>query len=140
MIETQAKTPRNGISKPSPAQTPSEDTPAAGTAQSGRETAITSRYRADSIQVLTAAQAQERMPWLKADTLAQDYSMPVEYVRRLIETCRRSGWSLELAIARYLEGDTSVPVPPEVQAAHRDVVREAQEHYQRGCTPDWAPA
>jgi len=140
MTESSAFSPSPGFSEPFPALTPGQGTPALGTPQSGQATPSAASYGADSIQVLTAAEAQERMPWLRADTLARDYSLPIEYVRRLIETCRRSGWPLDQAVARYKEGDTSVPVPPEVQAAHREVVREAQERYQRGCTPDWAPA
>jgi hypothetical protein len=80
-------------------------------------------YGSASIKILDDTEALERFPWLEAEGIAAQYSQPLDFVKRLLETCRLSGWPVEHAIKRYFEGDTSVPVPLEVRPVHRDVVK-----------------
>jgi len=81
-------------------------------------------YGAESIKILDDAEALERFPWLKAEALAAQYHQPVDFVKRLLETCRLSGWPVEQAVKKHFQGDKSVVVPPEVQTIHREVVKQ----------------
>ena len=89
-------------------------------------------YSAASIRILSAAEVAESQPWVLAQTLAAEYRQPIEFVERLLETCRLSGWPVSAAIARYLEGDRSVPILPDVGAVHAETVRRhARENHRR---------
>ncbi len=81
-------------------------------------------YVAESIKILPDAELLERFPWAKAETLAAQYDQPLDFVKRLLETCRLSGWPVEQATTKYFQDDASVVVPPEVQSIHREVVNQ----------------
>lgn len=97
--------------------------------QGAMQAGLSAPYDASSIQVLPHADAVERFPWLKAGELAARYHQPVEFVERMLRACHASSWPEEQAIRRYLEGDRSVPVPPEMQAAHREGVLNASRGF-----------
>jgi len=80
-----------------------------------------SEYTAANIKIPTAAELQEKMPWLRAHTLAKDYDQPIEFIERLLKACHISGWPVEQAIAKYLDGDKIIVTPPEMQQAHREL-------------------
>jgi hypothetical protein len=75
------------------------------------------------VTTLNHHEVLDRMPWTRAADLAAKYptSTP-EFFTRMLKSCAISGWSVDLAIARYLDGDLTIPVPAEFIAAHRDAM------------------
>jgi len=81
-------------------------------------------YDASSIQILSDAKLAERWHWLKAAELAKEYPTSTQdFIRRLLEAAEMAGWPHEQAIARYLRGDRSVSVPPEMLEIFTEAVR-----------------
>jgi hypothetical protein len=69
-------------------------------------------YNASHIRILKPEEVVQRMPWLKAESLAQQYNRDVAFIRRGLRACREAGVSERYFVSRYLEKDPSVPYNP----------------------------
>jgi hypothetical protein len=85
-------------------------------------------YDAASIRLLPDAEARARFPFERVEALAQQYPDASErFIRRLIEACLRVDFDVDLAARRYLGGDRSVDIPPELYEAHAAIVHESRQ-------------
>lgn len=57
--------------------------------------------------------------------LADTYNKPVEFIKHGIEACRLAEVSESYFIDRYLKGDKSIPLNPDVSAISRELQIEA---------------
>lgn len=93
-------------------------------------------YDENSIKILTAREINSRFDWVKAETLAAECNLPVEWVNRGFEACHRLGISPGLFVEKYIHGQ-DVQLPPEFEAVYKEIVREARYKLQVGSkTPD----
>lgn len=85
------------------------------------------RYEASSIRLLSDAEAEARFPFARLEALARRYPDASErFIRRLIEACLQVDFDVDLAARRYLGGDRSVHIPPELYEAHAALVRQSR--------------
>lgn len=83
-------------------------------------------YDASSIRVMRAEDLEERWEWLKAGNLASQYQRDERWISRGLEACRVVGVSPDYFIDRYLKGDKSIPKHDGVDAAFRDLAKQAR--------------
>lgn len=104
--------------------------PALADASKTRNTLPDSTYTADCVRVLSDSErlSMPMFDWELAANLADEYSRPVEYVKRGIQACRESGKSPQYFIDRYLEASylarKSIPMDAEVDDAFRLLLAE----------------
>jgi hypothetical protein len=80
-------------------------------------------YTSQNIRILDAPELAERFSWAKAAALADEFGSPVEFVARGLEACATVGVDDAYFIDRYLRGDKSIPMNPDVQAAFIEISR-----------------
>jgi hypothetical protein len=86
---------------------------------------MSEEYTAKDILVLTGEEVVEAFDWAKAGELTKTYPwVTLEFVTRLLEACRVSGWAVDLAIQRYLDRDKTVEQPQEFVEVYRDILIE----------------
>jgi hypothetical protein len=68
------------------------------------------QYNADNIKVLQDQEVLEEMPWVVANSLANEYNKPLDFVQRGLEACELAGVTPNYFIDRYLKGDKTIPV------------------------------
>lgn len=66
-------------------------------------------YSAAHIKILPPEEALERMPWLKAETLAAQYGKDKVFIERGLKACRLAGVSEQYFIRRYCQEDKTIP-------------------------------
>jgi hypothetical protein len=92
-------------------------------------------YGPKSIRILDDEEAQARFPFARVEALARRHPDASErFIRRLVEACMQVGFDVDLAARRYLEGDRSVHIPPELYEAHAALCRSPR-HGGRGDAP-----
>jgi hypothetical protein len=81
---------------------------------------VSACYDARSIQILNPEEAQSRFHYARIDALAARYpGIAPEFIARLVEACDLSGYPLDAAERRYLAGDKTVAITPELREVHR---------------------
>ena len=80
-------------------------------------------YTAASIRILHPDEAEARFGWAAANRLAARYQRPVEWVERGLAACYQIHGNTDYFIARYLEGDKSIPRDIEVETAFIEALR-----------------
>jgi hypothetical protein len=84
-----------------------------------------SDYTAKDIHILTPNESSEKFIFVRVKQLSERYpQVATEFIERLLTSCSLSGFSEELAIKRYLEGDKSIQPSPELLECHREQLRE----------------
>lgn len=84
-------------------------------------------YNAASICILSPEEAESRFEFAWAGALAEQYQdVSTVFIARLLESCRRSGFPVDDAVRRYLDGDLSVIVSESFSDAYADVLRESR--------------
>ncbi|HBE9085324.1 TPA: hypothetical protein KNG82_002197 [Escherichia coli] len=86
-------------------------------------------YDENSIKILSAREINERCDWVKAETLAAEYNLPLEWVNRGFEACHRLGISPGLFVDKYING-LDVEMPKVFEEVFKEVVREERERLQ----------
>lgn len=76
-------------------------------------------YNASSIKILSKSEAYQRMPWLKADELAQRYGKDVDFIKRGLQACRSANVGEEYFVKRYLEEMKDIPMDEAVDYQSR---------------------
>lgn len=105
---------------PEPVTTP----PTTGAAPQ-RVTSLPGPYDASAIVILSPDEQAARMPFVQTEQLAAKYkTVAKEFIGRLVTACVTVGFPVELAERRYLQGDRAVVIPPEVYAAHAELVAQ----------------
>lgn len=84
-------------------------------------------YDASSIRVLQDSEVAERFSFARAAAVAARYPhVAPECVARLLEACELSGASKDEAIRRYLDGDKSVVVAPDLLVVYEELMAESR--------------
>lgn len=81
-------------------------------------------YDASSIRVLSDAEIEARFEWAKVGALAAKYRKDPGWIARGLTACEWAGRDPSYFIRRYLDGDKSVPLDPDVNAAMELVLEE----------------
>ncbi|EHR0737817.1 hypothetical protein KS886_000330 [Escherichia coli] len=88
-------------------------------------------YDENSIKILSAGEVDRRFGWMKAERVAADNSLPVEWIKRGFEACYRLGVNPALFVDKYIHG-LEVQLPPEFEAVYKEIVREDRYRLQVG--------
>ena len=85
-----------------------------------------SAYTAAAIRVLDPAEAEERFGFARVAAWQRRYPINTQaFLARLMEACQLAGCDPLLAEQRYLAGDLSVEIPPELIEIHQGLSRHA---------------
>jgi hypothetical protein len=68
------------------------------------------QYDASCIKILSNQEVLAEMPWIRAQSLANEYNKPLDFIERGLEACELAGVTPNYFIDRYLKGDKTIPV------------------------------
>ena len=81
-------------------------------------------YDESAISILEHGDAADRFDFVKVGELARQYpAISPAFIARLLAACRMVGHPIEPAIRRYLVGDKSVEISPELVACYVEQMR-----------------
>tara|TARA_R110002153_G_scaffold181493_1_gene334779 strand:- start:855 stop:1130 length:276 start_codon:yes stop_codon:yes gene_type:complete len=83
-----------------------------------------SKYNENSIKVLSEEEATNSFDWIKVETLAAEYHLPVEVVNRGFEASHNLGISTEYFVDKYIKKLVGIEVNEEFTEVYKDLVRK----------------
>lgn len=91
------------------------------------------RYDASTIRVMETREVIEAFVWAKAGELSARSGKSVDWIRRGLEACERAGVPHTYFIRRYIDGDKSVMLNPDVNEAMADINKECRPSNRELC-------